>query len=250
MLSSVIDSLELLAAWQQHHSPAAETTSTSKAAPDDQPTADGAAVCQSAASATVSGIPKTSFTPFELHRQLREERTLTANLLEQVRQLQQKLVIAAQTAGSAAGRSMLSMSSDSVLRGSCITAIQNPADAADCADSAATSAERAAAQQQQQSVVVQLRIYDSADTDQQGSALAAAQSKIVDLQQKLKVLQEQLDVVTRERAGLQGRLASARTVLAAARCSTPSSLNSSRFPSPQPCFSPLRSFVGVSATGG
>lgn len=230
-----MDSLELIATWQQYQSAATGLGAD---------TADAAAVgSHTAACATVSGIPKTSFTPFELHRQLREERQLNAKLSEQVRQLQQKLLLAAETAG-AAGKNLLSQSSDSMLRGSCITTLQAAADAADTADSAVAAV--AARQGQQQPVVVQLNIWDGAEAEPEQLELAAAKAKVAGLQQQVAQLQEQLDAVSRERAGLQGRLASARTVLAAARCLTPSSLNSSRLPSPQPCFSPLRSIIGVS----
>lgn len=228
---SIVDTLELLAAWQHYHHMAAEQQGAglvSLAATDDKEEASEQAVSR----ATVSGIPRTSFTPFELHRQLREERMLTAKLSEQVRQLQQKLVLAAETAGSAAGKNILAMSTDSTLRGSCMNTLQASSDAADIA--------AAYERQQQKPVVVQLSIAESTD------ASAAAEARIMDLQQQVAALREQLEVVSRERAGLQGRLASARTVLAAARCSTPSSLNSSRIPSPQPCFSPLRSLIGVS----
>jgi hypothetical protein len=78
------------------------------------------------------------------------------------------------------------------------------------------------------------------DADPQSAA------RLMSLQQQVASLQEQLEVVTRDKTSLQGRLTHARSVLAAARCSTPSSLCSSRLPSPQPCFSPLRPLYGVS----
>jgi hypothetical protein len=226
----------------------------------------------------VSGIPKASFVPSELHRQLEEERQLNAQLNEQVRLLQQQLV----KAGAAVSKSCSSLSvrgragegrlnvptqadmrssMDSVLRGSTV-AYQGASD------------DTAEAQQLEQPLV-RLHIQVNAQADaaaaagvllsqrqQPGdlsaegssSSVAAAMddadplsaARLTALQQQVAALQEQLEVVTRDKASLQGRLKHARTVLAAARCSTPSSLNSSRLPSPQPCFSPLRPLYGVS----
>lgn len=89
-------------------------------------------------------------------------------------------------------------------------------------------------------------------TPQQDAAAAAAEEQqqrlIASLQAEVSELREQLDAVQRERANMHNRLQSARTVLAAARCSTPSSLLSSGLasPSPQPSFSLLTPVFAVS----
>jgi hypothetical protein len=304
-LGNILSSLELLADWQQQQQqttqaslscaasgwqttaeqPAAEPVSPACAA-----TAGGSASAQhdslAAAAAAVQGevcgIPKASFVPSELHRQLEEERQLNAQLNEQVRLLQQQLVkaggVVSKSCSSLSVRSRtadvrvhtstaadMCSSMDSVLRGSTV-AYQAPS-AADNADAAVEqplvrlqihvnaqapiAAGDSLRQQQQQQQPGDLSAEGSssrsvaAAMDDHLDPLSAA--RLTALQQQVAALQEQLGIVTRDKASLQGRLTHARSVLAAARCSTPSSLCSSRLPSPQPCFSPLRPLYGVRA---
>jgi hypothetical protein len=307
-LGNILSSLELLADWQQQqhstHLSASLTTAgcqVSTEQPLSEPlspiyaaTAAGAAagaasaqrdgLTAAAVQGEVSGIPKASFVPSELHRQLEEERQLNAQLSEQVRLLQQQLV----KAGAVVSKSCSSLqgtrgrggkvrlhaaapvdmcsSMDSVLRGS--TVAYQASASYDNADTAAAAAEQP---------LVRLHIQVNAAADAAGSSLQQLQqqqqqpgdlsaegssssvaaamddadplssTRLMALQQQVASLQEQLEVVTRDKTSLQGRLTHARSVLAAARCSTPSSLCSSRLPSPQPCFSPLRPLYGVSA---
>lgn len=288
-LGNILSSLELLADWQHQHTMRA-SSQLSADAPVFEPASPAcvAAAAASGASAQrdglaaaaavqgeVSGIPKASFVPSELHRQLEEERQLNAQLSEQVRLLQQQLV----KAGAAVSKSCSSLSvrgkaadvcssMDSVLRGSTVAYQAASYDSADAA---------AAAAQQLEQPLVRLHIQVNAHAGPAAAAAAAAimsqqqpgdlsaegssssvvavmedadlasAARLTALQQQVAALQEQLEVVTRDKTSLQGRLTHARSVLAAARCSTPSSLCSSRLPSPQPCFSPLRPLYGVSA---
>jgi hypothetical protein len=157
---------------------------------------------------------------------------------------------------------------DSVLRGSTV-AYQAPSVLDDNADTAAVEqleqplvrlhiqVNAAASAAAGSAIKQQLQQQQPGDLSAEGSSSSVAAAvddadplsavRLMALQQQVATLQEQLEVVTRDKTSLQGRLTHARTVLAAARCSTPSSLCSSRLPSPQPCFSPLRPLYGVSA---
>lgn len=306
-LGSILSSLEQLKGWKrQLGSPlpagnadaerqltgseqvlAAQQPASTEAGSDASISAAAKEASLPAAESSVGRLQEAWLVPSELHRQLEEERQLTAQLQEQVRQLQQQLVLAAEKTSSFLGakresssnigiscsapgslgdastqsplQTDLGMSTDSVLRGSTVAMPQpGPAEPAEMPEV------------QQPPVVVRLRIelnetVEAAASSSTNSVAAgavhaatatsggsssssdAANARVAELQQQLAALQEQLEVVTREKVSLQGRMATARTALAAARCSTPSSLNSSRLPSPQPCFSPLRPLYGVSA---
>lgn len=287
-LGNILSSLELLADWQHQHTMRA-SSQLSADAPVFEPASPAcvAAAAASGASAQrdglaaaaavqgeVSGIPKASFVPSELHRQLEEERQLNAQLSEQVRLLQQQLV----KAGAAVSKSCSSLSvrgkaadvcssMDSVLRGSTVAYQAASYDSADAAAAAqqleqplvrlhiqvnahagpAAAAAAAAIMSQQQPGDLSAEGSSSSVAAVMEDADPASAARLTALQQQVAALQEQLEVVTRDKTSLQGRLTHARSVLAAARCSTPSSLCSSRLPSPQPCFSPLRPLYGVSA---
>lgn len=79
------------------------------------------------------------------------------------------------------------------------------------------------------------------------AATIAEQQQVIDgLQAQLTELQERLDASQREQLSFNSKWQSVKALVAAARCSTPSSQLSSSLTSPQPSFGPLEPVFGVS----
>jgi len=319
-LQATVSALQTLVAWGQQQQQQQQGLLQKLQLPQQQqqeqpsllPTADvpPSSPCKASASKVA---------PSELHRQLFEERQLTAQLQARIRQLQQELLLAGgaavaatvpmptsaavthtptKQAATAARLVRLSpgvgvhYSADAV----CTTALHvapteldaafakvatpragrtvvPAADALQAHDEQAldqaVQADTAALTLQAEPVVVQIRITsDESKAAQQPPAVAQAeegsslqavdgqpqspsaaeeqQQLIEALKAEVAELREQLDSVQRERANFHSRLQSARSVLAAARCSTPSSLLSSGLVSPQPSFGVLQPVFGVS----
>lgn len=276
--------------------------------------AAAAAAAASSPSKAKTGSSKVA--PSELHRQLFEERELTAQLQGRIRQLQQELLLAGGPAvastlphptttstttavcgspalgpkfGSTAAARLARLSPGvgvhysadaAVMRGLAVApteldaafaeVLAAPGQArsvqADADSAAADGAEEGAAgvelSQEGEPVVVEVCVTaegskpDNAFPTSQGLDAAAAdavliaeqQELIASLQAQVAELQQLLDVSQREKTSFYSRLQSARTVIAAARCSTPSSMLSSTsgLASPQPSFGALEPVFGVS----
>lgn len=313
-LQATVSALQTMVAWAQQHQPQQQGSLQKLKLPQQQqqeqlPTADvpPSSPCKASAS---------KMAPSELHRQLFEERQLTAQLQGRIRQLQQELLLAGGTAvagtvttsacvthtptkpTTAARLARLSpgvgvhYSADAV----CTTALHvapteldaafakvatpragrtvvPAADALQAHDEQvvdqAVQADAAALTLQAEPVVVQIRItsdeskavqqpqaeaqaedgssLQAVDEQPQSPSAAEEQQQLIEaLRAEVAELREQLDSVQRERANFHSRLQSARSVLAAARCSTPSSLLSSGLVSPQPSFGVLQPVFGVS----
>jgi chromosome segregation ATPase len=87
----------------------------------------------------------------------------------------------------------------------------------------------------------------SAEAAAAAATIADQEAVIAELRAQLLELQERFDVTQRERSNFNSKLQSMRSVLAAARCSTPSSLlSSSGLASPQHSFGVLEPVFGVS----
>lgn len=268
--------------------------------------------------------PSSKVAPSELHRQLFEEREVTAQLQARIRQLQQELLLAG---GPAVAATVPMPSSASVTPApakltsaaarlarlspgvgvhysadaACVRVLQvaptlniaptaleaafaqvqegraagaqDPAAAQDspCGGAAAAAGEPAVGEQAEHGVLVQVGVTAAADSkageqlashdqqqeqeQQEASAAAAAaaatiadqEAVVADLRAQLSELQERFHVTQRERSNFNSKLQSMRSVLAAARCSTPSSLlSSSGLASPQQSFGVLEPVFGVS----
>lgn len=88
---------------------------------------------------------------------------------------------------------------------------------------------------------------DAAAAEAAAAATIAEQQQVIDgLQAQLTELQERLDASQREQLSFNSKWQSVKALVAAARCSTPSSQLSSSLTSPQPSFGPLEPVFGVS----
>jgi uncharacterized coiled-coil protein SlyX len=90
---------------------------------------------------------------------------------------------------------------------------------------------------------------DAAAAAAAAATIAEQQQVIEGLQAQLAKLQEQLEASQREQLSFNSKWQSVKALVAAARCSTPSSQLSSSLTSPQPSFGPLEPVFGVSSSG-
>lgn len=303
-LETIVAALRALAAWQQQQQQKAQQH-------QQQPPTTGSAPSKPGSSKVA---------PSELHRQLFEERELTAQLQARIRQLQQELLLAGGPAGAAtvplptsasvtpaaahnpaaaaarvarlspgvgmhhsadaalhavpalatapvaleAAFAQVAQGDDAVGSAAAAGAQDGATAAAATAAAAAAAGDSTAEQDTEHGVTVQVGIAadsskagdkqaaDQQQQEQQAAAAAAAatiaeqQEVIADLRAQLAALQERFEATQRERSTFNSKLQSMRSVLAAARCSTPSSLlSSSGLASPQQSFGALEPVFGV-----